>query len=177
MSPHAEFIVSPGLAGAFGALMDEYARAAAELCKVVEAVPPARFAAVVDPGGEFPTVRSICAHVLQAAYRHAAYIRRALGIAPGERPHGKDLEPASPELLRPLLAAAMRYTEATVAGLQGDPAFAAQEVSTILFPVKWGPVYDPEGMLEHGIVHLLRHRRQIQRLLGGGPTAAVPGEP
>jgi uncharacterized damage-inducible protein DinB len=177
MSPLAEFIVSPGLAGAFGALMDEYARAAAQLCTIVEAVPPARFAAVVDPGAEFPTVQAICTHVLQAAYRHAAYIRRALGIATGERPHGKDLEPASPDQLRPLLAAALRYTEATVTGLRGDPAYAAQEVSTILFPVKWGPVYDPEGMLEHGIVHLLRHRRQIERLLAAGPTAAVLSEP
>lgn len=35
MSPLSDFIDSPGLAGAFGALMDEYARAAAELCRVV----------------------------------------------------------------------------------------------------------------------------------------------
>jgi hypothetical protein len=55
----------------------------------------------------------------------------------------------------------------TVAGLRADPAFAAEEVSSILVPVNWGPVYDPEGMLEHGIVHLLRHRRQIERLIDG----------
>jgi uncharacterized damage-inducible protein DinB len=167
MSPPTEFIASPGLAGAFGALMDEYARAAAELCRVVERVPPARFVEVVDGGGTFPTVQAICAHVVQAAYRHAAQIRKALGIAAGERPRDQELVPESPERLRPLLAAALRYTEATVAGLQADPAFAAEEVSSILFPVAWGPTYDPEGMLEHGIVHLLRHRRQIERLLAG----------
>lgn len=27
----------------------------------------------------------------------------------------------------------------------------------------WGPTCDPEMILEHGIVHLLRHRRQIER--------------
>jgi uncharacterized damage-inducible protein DinB len=160
-----DFIDSPGLAGGFGAVMDEYARAAAELCRVVEAVPPARFVEVVDGGSQLPTMQAICGHVVQAAYGHAGYIRKALGIAAGERPRGQELVPERPERLRPLLAAALRYTEATVAGLRADPAFAAEEVSSILFPVNWGPVYDPEGMIEHGIVHLLRHRRQIERLL------------
>jgi hypothetical protein len=145
--------------------MDEYARAAAELCRVVAAVPPERFVEVVDGGGALPTVQAICGHVIRAAYGHADYIRKALGVAAGERPRGRELAPESPEELRPLLAAALRYTEATVADLRGDPTFAAEEVSSILFPVNWGPVYDPEGMLEHGIVHLLRHRRQIERLL------------
>jgi uncharacterized damage-inducible protein DinB len=131
-------------------------------------VPPGRFVEVVDGDGELPTIQAICAHVVQAAYGHAGYVRKALGAAAGERPRGHELVPESPQQLRPLLAAALRYTEATVAGLRADPAFAAQEVSSILFSVNWGPVYDPEGMLEHAIVHLLRHRRQIQRLLAGG---------
>ena len=33
----------------------------------------------------------------------------------------------------------------------------------VQFQVRWGPVYDPEMILEHGIVHLLRHRRQLER--------------
>jgi uncharacterized damage-inducible protein DinB len=167
MSQLAELIDSPGLSGAFGALMDEYARAAAQLCGVVEAVPPARFVEVLESGAENPTIQAICAHVVRAAYGHAAYIRKALSMAVGERPRGQELVPESPEDLRPLLAAAVRYTEVTVAGLRADPAFAAEETSSILFPVNWGPVYDPEGLLEHGIVHLLRHRRQIERLIDG----------
>ena len=126
MSPLTDFIASPGLAGAFGALMDEYARAAAELCRVVEAVPSARFVEEVDGGGEFPTVQAICTHVVRAAYGHADHIRKALDIAAGERPRGQELVPEGPERLRPLLGAALRYTEATVAGLRADPAFAAE---------------------------------------------------
>jgi uncharacterized damage-inducible protein DinB len=172
MSPLTDFLASPGLAGPFGALMDEYAGAAAEVCRVVAAIPPARFVEVVDGGGEFPTVQAICTHVVQAAYGHADHIRKALGIAPGERPRGRDLVPESPEQLQPLLGAALRYTEATVAGLRADPAVDAEGVSNILFPVNWGPVYDPQGMLEHGIVHLLRHRRQIERLLSSTRPAS-----
>lgn len=63
-----------------------------------------------------------------------------------------------------------------MAGLRANPALAAEEVPSILFPVSWGPVYDPQGMLEHGIVHVLRHRLQIERLLGGGPASALPLE-
>jgi hypothetical protein len=29
----------------------------------------------------------------------------------------------------------------------------------------WGQVYDIEQMLEHAIVHILRHRRQVKRLI------------
>jgi hypothetical protein len=29
----------------------------------------------------------------------------------------------------------------------------------------WGQVYDIDQMMEHAIVHVLKHRRQIQRFL------------
>ena len=31
--------------------------------------------------------------------------------------------------------------------------------------VRWGQRYDVEQLLEHAIVHVLRHRRQIERFL------------
>jgi hypothetical protein len=37
------------------------------------------------------------------------------------------------------------------------------EVLALSFPVRWGPTYDPEMILEHAICHLLRHRRQLER--------------
>jgi hypothetical protein len=32
--------------------------------------------------------------------------------------------------------------------------------------VRWGQTYDVEQLMEHAIVHILRHRRQIERFLG-----------
>jgi len=29
--------------------------------------------------------------------------------------------------------------------------------------VRWGPQYDLEQLLEHAVVHILRHRRQIEK--------------
>lgn len=31
--------------------------------------------------------------------------------------------------------------------------------------VRWGQLYDVEQLFEHAIVHILRHRRQIERFL------------
>ena len=31
--------------------------------------------------------------------------------------------------------------------------------------VRWGQLYDPEQLMEHAIVHILRHRRQIENFL------------
>jgi len=38
-----------------------------------------------------------------------------------------------------------------------------EEVLALSFPVRWGPTYDPEMILEHAVCHLLRHRRQLER--------------
>lgn len=33
------------------------------------------------------------------------------------------------------------------------------------FNVRWGQLYDVEQLFEHAIVHILKHRRQIERFL------------
>jgi len=33
----------------------------------------------------------------------------------------------------------------------------------LTFRMSWGTLFNPEILLEHAIVHLLRHRRQIAR--------------
>jgi hypothetical protein len=75
------FIRHPGLSGPFGALMDEYARAAEDFCRVVENFDLARFDAE-RPSNDPNTVspRAICLHVIGAAHRYAHYIRKARGV-------------------------------------------------------------------------------------------------
>ena len=74
-------------------------------------------------------------------------------------PRGADRDVHVPKRL----AAALRLTEESVEGLvDADEAAMA----ALRFPVRWGPTYDPEMLLEHAIVHLLRHRRQITRWAG-----------
>src|SRR5688572_10838426 len=89
------FVRHLGLSGPFGALMDEYARAAEDFCRVVESFDLARFEAE-RPSNNPNTVspRAICLHVIGAAYRHAHYIRNARGVDFVER------YDADPEQLR-----------------------------------------------------------------------------
>ena len=155
------FIRHPGLSGPFGALMDEYARAAEDFCGVVESFDPARF--LTEHPSNSPTTispQAICAHVCGAAHRYAHYIRKARGLDFVER---YELEPSrvgSPQDVRGLLAEAITFTEATV-----EPLLRAtdEEIQRLSFTVRWGPRYDPEMILEHAVCHLLRHRRQLER--------------
>ena len=158
------FLDHPGLPGPFGSLMDEYARAAEEFCRVLEGFSPEAFAGERpsnDPDTRSP--RALALHVCGAAHRYSDYIRKARGLPFVDR---FVLDPAllaKPAEARGHLATALRYTEAGLEGLYDAPA----EVPTaITFKVRWGPIYDPEMILEHAVVHLLRHRRQLERWPG-----------
>jgi hypothetical protein len=160
MQQGSGFLDRPGESGPFGALMDEYARAAEEFCRVIEAVPGESF--LRDIPGDDPdtvSVRAVCRHAVAAAHRYADYIRQARGVPFIDRFELPSEGIASPAVVRPGLAEMLRYTEASLDGWYEDPA-PAEKVS---FTVRWGPTYDPEMILEHGIVHLLRHRRQVER--------------
>lgn len=158
LSALSGFIDRPGLPGAFGALMDEYARAAEDFCSTAEALPLDLFLLrreSTDP--QTVSIQTICAHVVGAAYGYAIYIRTARGLPPRERPPWDELLVPAPAEVRPRLAAALRLTEETVDGLIDKD----EVLAPLRFQVRWGPTYDPEMLVEHAIVHLLRHRRQI----------------
>ena len=158
MSSPSSFLDHPGLPGPFGALMDEYARAAVDFCAALEAVPQDMFLREVpSPDPETVSIQAIGVHVILCARGYANYIRKVRDLP---APPALKAELPEPAALRPLLAPELRYTEGALEGLYDAP----EEVFTSLtFPVRWGPTYDPEMILEHAIVHLLRHRRQIER--------------
>lgn len=153
----SDFLDRPGSSGGFGALLDEYARAAKGLCRVVESLAPERF--VEERPSDDPdcvSPREICRHCARAAVGYANYLLHAQGSAMQKR--GLRIE--EPADVRPALADALRLTEQAVEPLRSldDEALAAIE-----FRSRWGTLYNPESMLEHAICHLLRHRRQLER--------------
>jgi hypothetical protein len=170
-----EFLARPGLSGPFGALMDEYARAAEDFCRVLEGFPAARFAAERpsdDPDCRSP--RAIARHACGAARRYADYVRRARGLPYEERFELGPAALATPGEARGLLRDALRYTEGALDGFY-DASYEANRA--LEFPVRWGPRYDPEMLLEHAIVHLLRHRRQLERWETHGGAGGTPSAP
>ncbi|MCB9897053.1 MAG: hypothetical protein H6825_03500 [Planctomycetes bacterium] len=151
----------PGATGGIGALLDEAARAAEDLCRVVESFDLARFVRereAADPHTRSP--RAVARHVVRAAHGYAHDIAARMQRAPAERFSLSDDAVATPHELRPALREAFAATEHAVADLYD---LSEQELSALTFNVRWGPTYDPDMLLEHAVCHLLRHRRQLER--------------
>jgi uncharacterized damage-inducible protein DinB len=157
--------------GAIGALMDEYERAASELGRLIERIPEDDFVRVVDSetsSDDCRSVQTIMSHVVRAGYGYADYIREQFSIA-SARPAPRLL---SREESLEQLDAALRYTART---LEGRWEMSEEEISRTVIDSRWGVVYDVEGLLEHAIVHILRHRRQIEKFIWRGVIAVNPG--
>jgi hypothetical protein len=147
--------------GGVGALMDEYERAAGELVRVVEGLSDAEFEALRDPDtsdDDCRSIQTILSHVVRAGFGYAGYIRAAFGAA-HEQPK---LGLLGREECVVRLGDALAYTAET---LDGRWRMGDEEVQAVRIEARWGPVYDLEQMLEHAIVHVMRHRRQVERFL------------
>ncbi len=147
--------------GALGALMDEYERAASELRRVVEQIPEDDFVRVADAQTSDENCRSaqtVMSHVVNAGYGYADYLRE-LFSAPSTRPPRRLLSRA--EALEQL-DAMLGYTAET---LEGRWEMTYEEISAAAVRSRWGVTYDIEQLLEHAIVHVLRHRRQIEKFI------------
>jgi uncharacterized damage-inducible protein DinB len=157
--------------GALGALMDEYERAASELRRLVEQIPDDDFVRVVDlqtKDDDCRSVQTIMSHVVRAGYGYADYIREQFSIE-STRPQNKLL--SRQESLEQL-DAALVYTAQT---LEGRWEMSDEEISGTVINSRWGVVYNVEGLLEHAIVHILRHRRQIEKFIWRDMITVHPG--
>ena len=95
-------------------------------------------------------------HVVAAGYGYADYIRKAFSMTK-DSPQRRLLEHA--ESLKEF-DSMLAYTEAT---LDGKWEMPEDQMEAVSMTVHWGPTYDLEQLLEHAIVHILRHRRQIDK--------------
>jgi len=141
--------------------MDEYERAASELANLLKTLDEARF--VVEYPQEADkccSVQKIMRHVIRAAYGFANDIRGALNVPVTVTSLPTNLEDKYGSVAS--LEKALNYTAAALADKW---TMSDDEIEKIKMPTPWGTTYTLEQMLEHAIVHLLRHRRQIERLL------------
>jgi uncharacterized damage-inducible protein DinB len=144
--------------------MDEMERAAGELKHLIERIAEDDFTRIVDTqtrSDDCRSVQTIMSHVVRAAYGYADYIREQFAIA-STRP-----EPALLSRHESLeqLDAALRYTEQT---LEGRWEMSDEEISRTVINSRWGVVYDVEGLMEHAVMHIWRHRRQIEKFAWQG---------
>ncbi len=157
--------------GAVGALMDEYERAAAELRGLVGRLTDEQFTRIVDPqtrDDNCRSVQTIMSHVVSAGYGYATEIRAAFSMAQ-DRPPKRLL---SRQESLDALDAMLRHTALT---LEGKWEMTEEDIVGTVIHSPWRVTYDLEQWLEHAIVHILRHRRQVEKFISGGGVAERPG--
>jgi uncharacterized damage-inducible protein DinB len=147
--------------GGVGAMMDEYERAASDLVRIVSGLSDTEFEAERDTRTGDPHCRSIQTitnHVIGSGYGYADYIRQTFSVPSGRPTLAMLPRTQSLDQIKHMLA----YTAET---LEGRWEYSDEQTGAVRINSRWGVQYDMEQMLEHAIVHILRHRRQVERFL------------
>lgn len=143
--------------------MDEYERAAEELKNVIKVIDQQDYVAIADNVTKDPdciSIQTIMNHVVKAGYGYANYIRKQFGDSWTERKERYELN--TPESACKELDNMLIYTVDT---LKSKWELTSDDVVKNIIKTQWGQNYDFEQLLEHAIVHILRHRRQIEKFL------------
>ncbi len=149
--------------GVVGALLDEYERALDDLKAVISNIRPAKLVTIVDNKTQDEncrSIQSILAHIVRSGYGYAIYVRNY---------QGENLNFPSSEVydtVEKYVFALDDMFHFNVQLFTDYPHLIVEEMDNdkkIL--VRWGQRYDVEQLFEHAIVHILRHRRQIERFL------------
>lgn len=150
--------------GAVGALLDEYERAVWELRRLVELLAEEDVLRVVDSQTEDEDCRSvqtIVSHVVNSGYGYADLLRKVFAMPSTRPPRALLSHREFPERLDAVLV----YTAET---LEGRWRMTHEELTGAFMDTGWGVRYDVEQLLEHAVVHVLRHRRQIEKFMRQG---------
>ncbi len=147
--------------GALGALMDEYEHVAIDLKRVLTLVPDGLFDRAVDAqthDEDCRSVQTIVSHVVRSGYGYANSIREQFSMPPAAY--------TARLLMRGEVEAAIdAMLRSTSETLDGRWEMNDEDIEKIVIRTSWGRVYNLEQLLEHAIVHILRHRRQIEKFM------------
>lgn len=146
--------------GPLGGLMDEYGRALRELQQLLGSLSEEDYLRICNPGSPDPdclSVQTIMRHTISAGFGYATYIGKEIGVI-RQRP---EIPLLSKDEAIKRLDDMFEYSLQTFEGKWG---MTEDEMGSVVFKTGWSE-YDIESMLEHAIVHILRHRRQIEKLL------------
>lgn len=149
--------------GTIGALLDEYERAISELINVIDSVDDHHLHVTVDHETEDKncvSIQSILTHVVQSGHTYVVEIRKWMG------------EPAQYRD-KILLNTSAEYERALKEMFSANEKLF-EDYPNIMLTIKdsskkmttrWGQQYDVDQLMAHAIVHVLKHRRQIERFI------------
>ena len=149
--------------GPIGALMDEYERATKDLQKLLRSIDAETYTRVLDTktkDKDCQSIQTIMNHVVRAGFGYSNYIRIQFKEDFIERKMHYNV--ATPKLAIAELNNVLKYTEEN---LSNKWKISWRKIQANIILTNWGQQFDMDQLLEHAIVHILRHRRQIEKLL------------
>lgn len=149
--------------GAVAALLDEYKKAIDELIVIITPLSSSQLTKIVDPNTtdtDCRSIQNILSHVVSSAYSYSVYIENWIGLDT-IRPGHFITDDVATYIQK--LNLAFNYCENLF--IQ-NPRIILEELDNgKKINTRWGQQYDVEQLMEHAIVHILRHRRQIKNII------------
>ena len=141
--------------------MDEYERAAFELKSLLQNVGAENFERIADAettDEDCRSIQTVTSHVIGAGHSYANYFRESFSTSslPVERKSFAYSE---------IIAEIDKMLAYTAETFDGKWEMTDEQITTSVINTRWGVTYDVEQLFEHAIVHILRHRRQIEKFL------------
>ncbi|SEB81619.1 hypothetical protein SAMN04489761_1858 [Tenacibaculum sp. MAR_2009_124] len=147
--------------GAAGAILDEYEKSVEDLITIIQGITRKQLPHTVDnqtQDEDCKSIQSILTHVVSSGYNYVIAIRKWLG---------ESIEYRNKIVLNSLEEyeiALQKMFEFNEQLFKDYPNLHLSEHNpSKKIKVRWGQLYDIEQLFEHAIVHILRHRRQIEK--------------
>ncbi len=152
------------LAGNVIALLDEYKKAIDELIVVIKPLSENKLTTIVDDTTTDPdckSIQAILAHVVCSGYNYTVAMENHLGhYKPRREREVADSADIYISRLNDMYAYCCEFFYA-------NPTVQIEQIdSAKKITVSWGQQFDIEQLMEHAIVHILRHRRQVVNFAG-----------
>lgn len=147
--------------GMLVALIEEYERALMDYKLILKSISEEEFIIVRDyetENKDCMSIQTVTFHVIQSGYTYANYIQSIFTKEWLEY----DTEIDSINIAIKELGEMIVYTKKS---FHNNWYKTTKELEKYSFKTRWNVTYDLEQLLEHAIVHILRHRRQIEFFL------------
>ncbi len=149
--------------GAVGALLDIYEKAISDLKNIIGDLSDNSLTVITDKQTTDENCRSIqtiLSHVVNSGFGYATSIHNLKGH--NIRKPDKTFHLTVAEYLEDLTNVFL-FTENVFKEIKDDEL--EQFDNSLKIKTSWGQWYDIEQMTEHAIVHILRHKRQIEKII------------
>lgn len=153
------------LKGGLGAILAEYKKASEELINILISISKKDFTKIVDEitnDEDCRSIQTITRHVIRSGYGYANYVLNALNIT-------VEFPKADEMTIEKVEDAAMEIRKMIQYNIHNLYEINREKVELGMFSIKfttrWDEDFNFEQILEHGVVHILRHRRQIEKFI------------